>query len=456
MGFTLTEKIIGNHAIGNKAGKHPVHAGDCVWARANGLMMHDVTSTGEIAILKKFFGGRIAKGLKVVVTPDHYVPAKDIASAKLYQELREFVDEQTAKGADISAYMLEGGNYGVCHVMVPEMGHILPGQLWFGADSHTCQYGFLGAFSTGIGSTEGGNVLATGDLWLRVPESIRIEVDGNMPRNVMAKDLFLRVVGDIGVDGANYQAMEWGGGTIRRMSNDERATLTNQAIETGGKSGIIEPDETTRQFLKERLEEVDEGFVDYALESDNLELLRGKFCSSNWRERGLFSDPDAQYARRIPIDASGLEPLVAKPHLPSNVAPARDLQNVKINQAYIAGCTGGKWEDIAAAAEVLKGQKIAKGVRLMVVPATTYIQDRMVREGVYDTLRSAGAIVTMPTCGACLGGHMGILAPGETCISDTNRNFVGRMGSPQAFVYLASPKTVAASALAGNIVGAEK
>jgi len=435
-GQTITERI-----LASASNKERVSPRETIEARVNVLMMHDVTSSDAIKLLKKEFEGKVADGLKVVVTPDHYVPAKDIASAKLYQELKEFVKEQEARGADIVPYMLEGGDYGVCHVMLPEKGHVLPGQVIVGGDSHTCTYGAFGAFSTGVGTTEAGNVLATGRLWFRVPESMKIEVNGKMPRNVMAKDLFLRVVGDIGVDGALYQAMEWTGPTIITMNMDERMTLTNMAIEAGAKSGIIAPDDITFDYL------VDKGV-----------MRRDFFYRKSWLESlgRIKSDSDAQYIAVKKIDASGLEPLVAKPSLPSNVVPASQLKDVRINQAYIGGCTGGKWTDFDAAAEILRGQKIAKGVRLLVVPSTADIQRELVRNGLYDTFMDAGAIFSAPTCGACLGGYMGILAPGESCISSTNRNFRGRMGDPSSEVYLASPKTVAASAIAGHITGAEK
>jgi len=432
MGMTLTEKI-----LARASGKDKVVPGETIEAKVDVLMMHDVTSTGAIKLLKKDFGNNIAEGLKIVVVPDHYVPNKDIESAKLYKELKEFVEEQKGKGANIIDYMLEGGDYGVCHVMLPEKGHVIPGQVIVGGDSHTCTYGALGAFSTGIGTTEAGNVLATGKLWFRVPESYKIEVNGEMPRNLMAKDLFLRVVGDIGVDGALYQAMEWTGRTIKYMSLDEKLTLTNMAIEAGAKSGIIAPTAMilgnlySKGLLKKEKEE-----------KDFLNLIK--------------SDEDAHYSNIKKINASGLEPLVAKPHLPSNVVPASELKDVKIDQAYIGSCTGGKLEDFIAAAEVLRGKRVARGVRLLIVPSTADIQRKIVNEGLYDVFMDAGAIVSAPTCGACLGGYMGILAPGEKCISSTNRNFRGRMGHVDSEVYLASPKTVAASAIEGYITGAEK
>ena len=428
MGMTITEKI-----LARAAGKERVVPGETIEAKIDKVMMHDVTSTGAIKLLKEKFNNKIADGLELIVVPDHYVPNKDIASAILYKELKEFVAEQKSKGVKIHDYMLEGGDYGVCHVMLPEKGHVIPGDVIIGGDSHTCTYGALGAFSTGVGTTEVGNVLATGKLWFKVPETYKIEVNGNMPSNCMAKDLFLRVVGDIGVDGANYMAMEWAGDTISKMLTDERMTLTNMAIEAGAKSGIIASDIETLNYLFKRK-------VDFPYH-----ILKK-----------LISDEDANYAKIKRMDTSELEPLVAKPHLPSNVVPASELNNIKIDQAYIGSCTGGKYEDFVAAAEVLDGNKIAKHVRLLIVPSTADIQDKIVNQRMYEVFRSAGAVFGPPTCGACLGGHMGILAPGEKCISTTNRNFVGRMGDKTSEVYLASPKTVAASAIAGYITGAKK
>jgi 3-isopropylmalate/(R)-2-methylmalate dehydratase large subunit len=433
MGQTITEKILARHC-----GRERVIPGETIEAKVDVLMMHDITSSDAIKLLRNEFKNRVHPELSVVVTPDHYVPGKDISSAILYKELKGFVNEQQGLGANVVGYMIEGGDYGVCHVMLPSRGHIIPGDLIVGGDSHTCTYGALGAFSTGIGTTEAGNVLATGSLWFRIPESFRIEVNGKMPKNVMAKDLFLQVVGDVGVDGCLYQAMEWKGDTIRNMSMDERMTLTNMAIEAGAKSGIIEPDDITYQYL------------------DKIGVIKqGEYIDYGFLFEELKSDTHAQYNGVKKINADALQPLVAMPHLPSNIAFASELRDIKINQAYIGSCTGGKWEDFAAAAEILKGNKIAKGVRLLIVPSTSDIQDRIVESGLYKVFKNAGAVFSAPTCGACLGGYMGVLAPGEVCISSTNRNFRGRMGHLDSEVYLASPKTVAASAIAGYITGAK-
>lgn len=457
MGQTSGQKI-----LARASGRESVVPGETIEAKVDTIMMHDVTSAKAIDVVNNDFGGKVSDGLKVVVTPDHYVPNKDIQSAKLYQQLKGFVDDQKAKGANIHSYMVEGGDYGVCHVMLPEKGHVTPGDVIVGGDSHTCTYGAWGAFSTGIGSTEAGNVLATGKLWFRVPESVLVNVEGEFPSNVMSKDLFLRYVGDVGVDGAWYKEIELAGPTVRTMSMDERSTFCNMAIEAGGKSSIVAPDEMTkRHLLSIGLEDISKGKLDTILAGESIiRNLDGKFCSATWD--WLKSDKDAQYCETRNYDVSKLTPLVACPELPSNVKPASELRDVKIDQAYLGGCTGGKWEDFYQGALELDGKRIAPGVRLLAVPSTADIQDRMVADRVingrtiYEVLKRAGAVISGPTCGACLGGYMGILAPEEVAISSTNRNFRGRMGDPESFVYLASPKTVAASAVAGHIVGAEK
>ncbi|TRZ54709.1 3-isopropylmalate dehydratase large subunit [archaeon] len=424
MAMTITEKI-----LARAAGKDSVIPGEVITAKIDVAMAHDVTSDDAIKIVEKDFNGRIAKNLKIVVTPDHYVPNKDIASAILYQNLMGFCDRHNLE----HVYPV-GENYGVCHVMLPQEGHIRPGEVIVGADSHTCTYGALGAFSTGIGSTELGNVFATGELWFKVPESSKFEIEGKLPKNTMAKDIFLEVVGDIGVDGALYEAMEWTGETIEDLSVEERMTLTNMAIEAGAKNGIIAPDKKAFDYVAER-----SGKTAKALSA-----------------LALYSDDDASYLKIKRYDVSDLEPLVAKPFLPSNVSPASELNDIEIDQAYIGGCTGGKLEDFLAAAEVLKGRKKAKNVRLLIVPSTQKVYRKIMNTEMKDIFFDAGAVISAPTCGACLGGYMGILAPREKCISSTNRNFRGRMGHPDSEVYLASPKTVAASAIAGYIRGAEE
>ncbi len=415
MGMTITEKI-----LARAAGKEKVTPGEVIFANIDIALAHDVTSDLAIDIVEKEFNGKVWDPNKIIVLPDHGVPNKDIQVATLVKKLLNFAEQKNIK----NVFSVETGCYGVCHTMLPEEGFVRPGEVIVGADSHTCQHGALGAFSTGIGSTELGNVFATGKLWFKVPETLRIIVNGKMPAGVMAKDLFLKVVGDIGVDGALYMAMEWTGETISAMSMDERMTLTNMAIEAGAKSGIIAADEKTINYVKER--------------------TSAQFTP-------VYSDPDAKYAQTIEIDTAKLVPLVAKPFLPSNVAPAEDCNNIKVNQVYIGSCTGGKIEDFAAAAKILKGQKKAKNVKLLIVPATTKIQREIVKRGWYDIFMDAGGVFVSPGCNACLGYHGGVLAAGEIAVATTNRNFRGRMGDPKSEVYLASPITAAKTAIAGYI-----
>jgi 3-isopropylmalate/(R)-2-methylmalate dehydratase large subunit len=415
MGLTITEKI-----LARAAGKETVKPGEVVFAKVDIALAHDVTSDLAIDIMEKDFGGRIWDPDKIIVLPDHGVPNKDIQTAMLVRKLLDFTATKKIK----NVYGVETGDYGVCHTMLSYRGFVRPGQVIVGADSHTCQHGSLGAFSTGIGSTELGNVFATGKLWFRVPETIKIEVNGRLPDGVMAKDLVLRVIGDLGVDGALYMAMEWTGSTIESLSIDECMTLTNLAIECGAKSGIIAPDQKTIDFVQSRTKE--------------------KF-------EPVYSDADAHYAKTLTYQAEDLVPLVAKPYLPSNVAPAKDCADVKITQVYIGSCTGGKYEDFVAAARILKGQKKAAGVRLLIVPATTEIQRQIIKDGLYDIFMEAGGVLVSAGCNACLGYHGGILAAGEVAVSTTNRNFRGRMGHVDSKVYLASPLTAAKSAIMGYI-----
>ncbi len=415
MSMTITEKI-----LARAAGKAEVKPGEVVFANVDIALCHDVTSDLAIDIVENDFGGKVWDPNKMVILPDHGVPNKDIQCATLVKRLIDFARSQGCP----NIYSVETGDYGVCHTMLPYRGFVRPGQVIIGADSHTCQHGSLGAFSTGIGSTELGNVLATGKLWFRVPETIKIEVNGKLPADVMAKDLVLKVIGDLGVDGALYMAMEWTGSTIESMSIDERMTLTNMAIECGAKSGIIAPDEKTLDFVK--------GLTDADFEP-------------------LYSDTDANYAKVLTYQAEELVPVVAKPFLPSNVSPACECHEIKINQAYIGSCTGGKIEDFAAAAEELAGKKKADWVKLLIVPATVEIQREIVKRGWYDIFMDAGAVFVSPGCNACLGYHGGVLAAGEVAVATTNRNFRGRMGDPESKVYLASPRVAARSAVAGFI-----
>jgi 3-isopropylmalate/(R)-2-methylmalate dehydratase large subunit len=319
------------------------------------------------------------------------------------------------------------GRHGVCHAILPEQGHVIPGTTIVAGDSHTCTHGALGAFSTGVGSTDIAATLATGELWFKVPETIKFVIDGKLPKGVYSKDIILTIIRDIGVDGALYKAMEFTGSTISDLSVEARMTITNMAIEAGGKSGIIEPDEKTLEYVKSRSKE-------------KFEVIR--------------SDEDANYIETKEYDASKLEPIVAFPDLPSNgktMSEIEKMEDINVDQAYLGSCTNGRIEDLRIAAEILKGNKVKEGTRMIVVPATTDIWNQAMKEGLFDIFTKAGATISTPTCGACLGGHMGILAEGEKCITSTNRNFVGRMGSPKSKVYLASPAIVAASAIEGKI-----
>ena len=360
MGLTITEKI-----LARAADRKSVKPGEVLFAQVEIALCHDVTSDLAIDIVEQDFDGKVADPNKIVILPDHGVPNKDIKVATLVKRLIAF--GRQIKCPNI--FGIECGDFGVCHTMLPYKGFVRPGQVIVGADSHTCQHGSLGAFSTGIGSTELGNVLATGKLWFKVPESIKIEVNGELPPGVMAKDLVLRVIGDIGVSGALYMAMEWSGSTIDNMSIDERMTLTNMAIECGAKSGIIAPDEKSINFVKERSSEAFEP---------------------------LYSDSDANYIKVLKYDASELVPLVAKPFLPSNVTPASECRDINIDQVYIGSCTGGKIDDFAAAAKVLKGHKKADWVKLLIVPATTDIQKEIIERGWFKIFNEAGGDYDYP------------------------------------------------------------
>ena len=413
MPMTITEKILAKHS-----GKEKVKPGDLIEAELDLVMCHDITTPPAIKMLQEKGMDRVFDPDKIVVTPDHFVPNKDIKSAELAKRLRNWVNKHKIKN------YYEIGRHGVCHAILPEQGHVLPGMVIVGADSHTCTYGALGAFSTGIGSTDLAAAIATGKLWFKVPETIKFEINGKLPKGVYSKDVILKIIADIGVDGALYKAMEFSGQAIDELSVEARMTITNMAIEAGAKSGVMEADKKTIDYIKKR---------------------------TNKKFGVIKSDKDAHYDKITRYDVSRFEPVVAFPHLPSNVKPISQAGNIKIDQAYLGSCTNGRIEDLRIAASILKGKKIAKGIRMIVVPATTEIWKHANKEGLFDIFADFGAAISTPTCGACLGGHMGVLAEGERCISSTNRNFIGRMGHPGSEVYLASPATVAASAVEGRI-----
>ena len=418
MGMTLTEKI-----LARAAGKKTVVPGELVDAKIDIVMCHDVTTPPAISMLEEKGIDTVFDREKIVVTPDHFQPAKDIKSAELHKRL-----DGWAKRHKIKHYY-KLGRAGVCHALLPEQGHIRPGEVIVGSDSHTCTYGAFAAFSTGIGSTDAAAAIATGELWFKVPASMKFVLNGSLGPGVYSKDVILAVIARIGVDGALYRAMEFVGPALAEMSMEARMTITNMAIEAGAKSGIIGFDDVTRQYLDEHLKE--------------------KTCYSVYD-----SDSDAEYLATEEFDCSALEPMVALPHLPSGGVPVGECAGKEMDQAYIGSCTNGRIEDLRIAANILDGKEVA--IRTLIVPATPCIWKQAKDEGLFDIFYEAGCVIAAPTCGACLGGFMGILASGEKCISTTNRNFVGRMGHPKSEVYLASPATAAASAITGKITDPRK
>ncbi len=410
MSKTTAEKILSAKA------QRDVSPGEIVEAEVDYVMVNDITAPAAFDEFEGMCTPIIEK--KVVLIPDHYVPNKDVASAVQAKKMRSF-----AKRHGVRNYF-EVGSGGVCHQVMIEAGFVAPGRLIVGADSHTCSYGALGAFATGIGSTEAATVFARGVLWFKVPESMRFTVDGQLGRHVMGKDVILTIIGDIGVEGALYRSMEVQGTAVSGLSVSDRVTISNMGIEAGAKSCIVPPDAKVDDYLKGR--------------------VRGPYSN-------VLADPDATYFDSREYVAEDIVPVVAKPYLPSNVAPASEV-GVEIDQAYLGSCTNGRIEDLRVAAAILKGRKVKEGVRLLVVPASKQVFDQASAEGLFKVFSDAGAYISGPTCGACLGGYMGVLAPGERCVSTTNRNFVGRMGHKDSEVYLASPAVVAASAVAGRIV----
>jgi 3-isopropylmalate/(R)-2-methylmalate dehydratase large subunit len=411
--MNIIEKI-----LANASGKQQVSPGEIVEANIDAAMIHDLTGPLAIKSFRKIGAKKVWDNNKVVIILDHLVPASSIISANLHRIVRNFAEEQNIKN------FYDVGRGGVCHQVMPEKGHVRPGEVIVGADSHTCTYGAFGAFATGIGSTEMAAVFATGKLWFRVPEVIKVNVTGELPNMVTPKDVTLNIVGEIGADGAIYKGLEFGGSTIEEMSIEGRMVLSNMAVEMGAKAGIIEPDQKTLDYVRARTDK---------------------------QVKPVKSDPDATYERVVDVDASNLEPQVAVPHSVDNVKPVSEVEDVEIDQGFIGSCTNGRLEDLRSAAQMLKGKKIAKGIRLIVIPASQEIYLNAINEGLIKTFMDAGATIGNPNCGPCLGGHMGILAESETCISSSNRNFIGRMGSSKSFVYLASPATVAASAITGKI-----
>ncbi|MBI5598439.1 MAG: 3-isopropylmalate dehydratase large subunit [Deltaproteobacteria bacterium] len=411
--MTITEKI-----LARGAGLKEVLPGELINARVDIALGNDITAPIAISEFRRIGAKKVFDRRKVVLVPDHFTPNKDIKSATQCKVLREFAMEQKL------THYYEGGDVGVEHALLPEKGVVVPGDVVVGADSHTCTYGALGAFSTGVGSTDLAAAMITGELWFKVPESMKFVYYGRLNRWVSGKDLILYAIGDVGVDGALYRAMEFAGEAVRKLSMDSRLAMCNMAIEAGGKSGIIEPDAVTKEYVKRRAERP------------------FRFYSS---------DPDAGYVEVREYDCRKIEPQVACPHLPENTRNVTDVGEVRIDQVVIGSCTNGRIEDLKVAAMVLKGKHVAPNLRLIIIPATPDIYREAMEKGYFDIFLKAGAVISPPTCGPCLGGHMGVLAPGERAVSTTNRNFVGRMGDVTSEVYLANPAVAAASAVKGRV-----
>ncbi len=414
MPMTLTERILAAHC-----GQAEVKPGQFISARVDFALANDITAPLAIKSFREMGAQRLFDRQRVALVLDHYVPAKDIASAAQSKQVRDFALQQAI------THFFDVGRGGVEHILLPEEGLVVPGDVVIGADSHTCTYGALGLFSTGVGSSDLAAVLALGECWLMVPASIKFVLTGKPGPWVCGKDVILHIIGKIGVSGALYQAMEFGGDGLAHLSMSDRLTIANMAIEAGGKNGIFPVDEVTRQYLRGR-------------------------ARREWKEYG--PDPNASYAGEHRVDLSTLEPQVALPHLPENSVPASKVGEVTLDQVLIGSCTNGTVEDLRLAARLLKGRKVHPRVRLIVIPATVRAFSQGIAEGIAQAVVAAGGVYSTPTCGPCLGGHMGVLAAGERCLATSNRNFKGRMGDPASEVYLSGPAVAAASAVAGKII----
>lgn len=420
MGMTMTQKILADHA-----GVKEVHAGELIEANVDIVMANDITGPMALPIFKKM-ADKVFDKDKVVLVPDHFTPNKDIKSAENSKAIREFSREQGL------THHMEQGKCGVEHAILPESGIVVAGDAVIGADSHTCTYGAIGAFSTGVGTTDIATGMATGQLWFKVPSAIKFNLHGKLPKYVSGKDVILHIIGRIGVDGALYKSMEFTGEGVKELSMADRFTICNMAIEAGAKNGIFPVDEAAIEYLDKHAK----------------------------REyKSYEADEDAEYEEVVDVDLSAIRPTVAFPHLPGNAKTVDEIEamdKIYIDQVVIGSCTNGRMEDLRKAAAILKGKKVADNVRVMVVPATQKIYLQCILEGILETFVEAGCAVNTPSCGPCMGGHMGVLAKGEKCVSTTNRNFVGRMGDVESLIYLASPETAAASAIAGYIANPEK
>ncbi len=416
----MTQKILADHA-----GVKEVHAGELIEANVDIVMANDITGPMALPIFKKM-ADKVFDKDKVVLVPDHFTPNKDIKSAENSKAIREFSREQGL------THHMEQGKCGVEHAILPESGIVVAGDAVIGADSHTCTYGAIGAFSTGVGTTDIATGMATGQLWFKVPSAIKFNLHGKLPKYVSGKDVILHIIGRIGVDGALYKSMEFTGEGVKELSMADRFTICNMAIEAGAKNGIFPVDEAAIEYLDKHAK----------------------------REYKIYeADSDAEYEEVVDVDLSAIRPTVAFPHLPGNAKTVDEIEamdKIYIDQVVIGSCTNGRMEDLRKAAAILKGKKVADNVRVMVVPATQKIYLQCILEGILETFVESGCAVNTPSCGPCMGGHMGVLAKGEKCVSTTNRNFVGRMGDVESLIYLASPETAAASAIAGYIANPEK
>ena len=431
MAYTIAEKILLAHTD-----KKDIHQAEFIEAKIDLALGNDITAPFAIEEFRKSGVKRVFNNQKIVLVPDHFAPAKDLKSANQCRILADFAKEHKLKN------YFEVGCMGIEHALLPEKGLISPGDLAIGADSHTCTYGALGSFATGVGSTDLARAFIDGKCWLKVPATIKFIYKGKLKKWMSGKDLILYTIGQIGVDGALGKVMEFSGPIINKLSMDDRFAMSNMAIEAGGVTGIIEPDEITFDFVKR-------------VHSQKSIVHSKKLRTPNSGLRTLKSDPDAHYEKIYEYDVSKLEPLVACPHLPSNVKPASKLGDITLDQVVIGSCTNGRISDLRIAAKILKGKKIKQGLRLIIIPATQEVYLEAVKEGLAEIFVKAGGVFSTPTCGPCLGGHMGILSEGERCLATTNRNFIGRMGSPKSEVYLSSPAVAVASAIKGRITHPE-
>ena len=418
MRMNMTEKILARHA-----GLDFVEAGQLITCRLDMVLANDITAPPGIKELEKI-GRPPFDNTKIALVPDHFTPNKDMKTAELTKIVRDF-----ARKYDIVNYFEVGQDAGIEHVILPEQGLVAPGMLTIGADSHTCTYGAVNSFATGVGTTDLAVAMATGEAWFKVPAAIKVELVGKKPKNISGKDVILTLIGEIGVDGALYQSLEFGGAGVAELSMTDRFTIANMAIEAGGKNGIFPFDARTKEYVEGRVKKPYEPVA---------------------------SDPDAKYARTVTIDLSALKPVVAFPHLPGNTKPVDDIGEIAIQQVVIGSCTNGRLEDLAIAAEIFRGHKVHPQVRCIIIPGSQRVYLEAMEAGYLRTFIEAGAAVSTPTCGPCMGGHMGILAAGERCVSTTNRNFRGRMGHVDSEVYLAGPHVAAASAILGRIAAPEE